>query len=161
MVIREVEARDVEEVVALVAATLAEFGLTFGQGSPTDDQVRALPSSYASSGGCFWIARDDDAGALLGCCGVFPVESKTFELRKMYLSPSARGKGVGKALLDVAVRWTKQQGADRMVLDTTEQMTRAIAFYEAHGFVRDDAQIRGARCSRGYTLRLDRAPLLT
>jgi hypothetical protein len=38
-----------------------------------------------------------------------------------------------------------------MVLDTVEEMAHAIAFYEAHGFVRDDAQIRGARCTRGYS----------
>ena len=38
----------------------------------------------------------------------------------------------------------------RLVLDTTEQMTRAIRFYEENGFVRDDTQVRGSRCSRGY-----------
>ena len=41
-------------------------------------------------------------------------------------------------------------GAGPFVLDTAEQMTRAIAFYESQGFVRDDAQKRGARCTRGY-----------
>jgi hypothetical protein len=40
------------------------------------------------------------------------------------------------------------------VLDTIEAMTRAIAFYEAHGFVRDVSQKRAARCSRGYVRRL-------
>jgi hypothetical protein len=37
-----------------------------------------------------------------------------------------------------------------MVLDTVEQMKGAIGFYEANGFARDDTQIRGARCTRGY-----------
>jgi ribosomal protein S18 acetylase RimI-like enzyme len=41
-----------------------------------------------------------------------------------------------------------------MVLDTTEAMGAAIEFYERHGFVRDDAQIRGARATRGYVRRL-------
>ena len=68
----------------------------------------------------------------------------------MYLSPAARGRGVGVRLLDEAVAFARAEGGQRMVLDTVEAMTRAIAFYEAHGFVRDDAQIRGARCSRGY-----------
>jgi putative acetyltransferase len=78
------------------------------------------------------VATDD--GALLGTCGVFPLGGGDWELRKMYLDAAARGRGVGR----------------RLVLDTTEQMTRAIAFYEANGFVRDDAQVRGSRCSRGY-----------
>jgi hypothetical protein len=45
-------------------------------------------------------------------------------------------------------------GGTALVLDTIEAMTRAIAFYEANGFVRDDAQVRGARCTRGYIKRL-------
>ena len=91
---------------------------------------------------------------LLGTCGVFPVAPGTFELRKMYLHPSARGRGLGQQLLDESVRWTRLHGGRRIVLDTTERMDRAIAFYEANGFVRDDTEIRGARCSRGYTREL-------
>jgi ribosomal protein S18 acetylase RimI-like enzyme len=68
----------------------------------------------------------------------------------MYLRSSARGLGIGQRLLDEAIRWVRASGGTRMVLDTIHEMTRAIAFYEANGFVRDDRQIRGARCSRGY-----------
>ena len=44
----------------------------------------------------------------------------------------------------------RTKGGTRIVLDTIEEMTRAISFYEAHGFVRDDCQVRGSRCTRGY-----------
>lgn len=147
--VRPVTDGDVPDVVALVTATLAEFGLTFGTGSPTDAALLALPGSYESTGGAFWIARGED-GALLGTCGVAPVAPGTYELRKMYLAPAARGLGLGTRFLDTAVAWARAAGGHTMVLDTVEAMTRAIAFYEANGFVRDDAQIRGARCSRGY-----------
>jgi len=142
--IRPVERDDVASVVTLVTEVLAEFGLTFG--NSTDDALLQLPESYAA--GAFWVAYDGDA--LLGTCGVDAVGPATFELRKMYLRSSARGLGLGKRLLDVAVAWARERGGTKLVLDTTEQMARAIAFYEAHGFVRDDTQIRGARCSRGY-----------
>jgi putative acetyltransferase len=134
-----------------VTEVLAEFGLTFGSGSATDDQLRGLPASYADHGGAFWVARDAAAEALLGTAGAFPIADGDFELRKMYLASASRGRGVGKQLLDAVVVFARACGGRRLVLDTTEAMTRAIAFYEAHGFVRDDAQIRGARCSRGYT----------
>ena len=146
--IRPVRADDVPAVLALVATTLAEFGLEFGKGAKTDDELRALPGSYDA--GAFWVAVE--RGELLGTCGVFPVAPDTFELRKMYLSPASRGRGLGVQLLDVAVAWVREHGGRRIVLDTVEAMTRAIAFYEAHGFVRDDAQIRGSRCTRGYVL---------
>ena len=143
-----VTAADVPEVIQLVSATLAEFGLEFGKGSSTDDELHALPASYADRGGAFWIARRD--GKLVGTCGMYPLSASTIELRKMYLSPAARGTGLGKQLLDTAIEWARQQRATHVVLDTMEKMTRAIQFYEAHGFVRDDAHIRGSRCTRGY-----------
>jgi GNAT superfamily N-acetyltransferase len=153
--VREVRDGDVRHVVTLVTDVLAEFGLRFGAGSTTDDEVTQLPGSYADRGGAFWVATDE-AGLILGTCGAFPVAPSVYELRKMYLLPAARGRGAGRQLLDACVAWTRARGALRLVLDTTEQMDRAIAFYEKHGFVRDDAQIRGARCSRGYALDLRR-----
>ena len=151
--IREAQATDVPAVLALVADVLAEFGLEFGKGSPTDAELHDLPASYTSRGGAFWVALE--SGKLIGTCGVFPVAPPTYELRKMYLRDVSRGAGLGKRLLDEAVGWTRRQGGARLVLDTVEQMTRAIAFYEANGFVRDDGEIRGARCTRGYARVLD------
>jgi putative acetyltransferase len=149
MRVRPVTKEDVPAVVSLVRTTLAEFGLTFGEGSDTDEQVKCLPESYDQGGGGFWVA-EDEGGVLLGTCGVYPVTPGDMELRKMYLSPAARGKGVGKRLLEESIAFCRARGARRMVLDTIEEMTRAIAFYERNGFVRDDAQVRGERCSRGY-----------
>jgi putative acetyltransferase len=152
VVVRPVERADVPAVVALVRDVLAEFGLEFGKGSPTDAQLHELPDAYVARGGAFWIVTVD--GTLAGTCGVFPVAPAIFELRKMYLRPISRGLGLGTRLLDVAVEWTRSRGGEQLVLDTVDEMARAIAFYEANGFVRDDAQIRGARCTRGYARRL-------
>jgi putative acetyltransferase len=150
--IRLVRDTDVPAVVALVRDVLSEFGLRFGEGATTDEELWHLPSSYADHGGAFWVV--DAAGALLGTLGVFPVAPDTFELRKMYLRPKARGVGLGKGLLETSLVWLRERSARRVVLDTTEQMDRAIAFYESNGFVRDDTQRRGARCSRGYSKEL-------
>jgi len=147
--VRAVDPGDVPGVVSLVTEVLTEFGLTFGRGSKTDEELTRLPAAYADHGGAFWVALDG-AGALVGTCGLFPVAPGDYEIRKMYLRASARGLGVGRALLDTCIAWAREQGARRLVLDTFEPMKDAIAFYEKHGFVRDDAQIRGSRCTRGY-----------
>ncbi|MBV8761812.1 MAG: GNAT family N-acetyltransferase [Deltaproteobacteria bacterium] len=149
--IRPVTAADVPAVVALITRTLAEFNLQFGVGTPTDDPIRSLPSSYTDAGGAFWVAASDH---IVGTCGLYPVDPGIYELRKMYLDPAARGTGIAVRLLDTAVDFARAQGATAIVLDTLDSMTRAIAFYEAHGFTRDDTQIRGTRCSRGYIRRL-------
>lgn len=148
--VRFVISDDVPDIIALVSDTLAEFGLEFGKGAATDDELRELPFSYQAHGGAFWVARASGSAALLGTCGVFPVAAETYELRKMYLRPAARGLGLGSRLLGLADAWTREVGGRTLVLDTIEAMQGAIKFYEANGFVRDDHQIRGARASRGY-----------
>jgi GNAT superfamily N-acetyltransferase len=152
-VIAPVTELDVPEVIALVAEVLAEYGLEFGKGTKTDDDLRGLPASYASHGGAFWVGRGE-AGELLGTAGVFPVAPYTFELRKMYLRPAARGHGLGSRLLAVAEAFVRGEGGHLIVLDTIEAMASACRFYEARGFVRDDAQIRAARATVGYAKRL-------
>lgn len=152
-VILPISDADVPEVIALVAEVLAEFGLEFGKGTKTDDDLRGLPASYASNDGAFWIGRAA-SGELLGTCGVFPVAPSTFELRKMYLRPAARRVGLGSGLLDIAEAWVRERGGTLIVLDTIEAMASACSFYERRGFVRDDVQIRAARATRGYAKRL-------
>lgn len=149
--VRAVREEDVPAVVALVRDVLAEFGLTFGDGSATDAELHDLPRSYEGRG-AFWVAEKD--ARILGTCAAFRVAPSVYELRKMYLHADARGLGLGRLLFNETVEWVRAQGGTTIVLDTIHAMTRAIAFYEANGFVRDDAQIRGARCSRGYRLDL-------
>lgn len=144
---------DVPEVIALVAEVLAEYGLEFGKGTKTDDDLQTLPGSYASRGGAFWVGRAE-TGELLGTAGVFPVAPQTFELRKMYLRPAARGHGLGSRLLAAAEAFVRAQGGNLIVLDTIDAMASACRFYEARGFVRDDKQIRAARATVGYAKRL-------
>jgi putative acetyltransferase len=146
--LRFARSEDVPAIVAVVREVLAEFGLTFGEGAATDEELLRLPASYEDAGGAFWVACDGDL--VVGTCGVFPVAPKTVELRKMYLERAARRTGLGQRLLDTSIAWSRERGHTAMVLDTTDKMERAIAFYEANGFARDDRQIRGARCSRGY-----------
>jgi putative acetyltransferase len=152
MRIRAAEGRDVVAVTALVREVLAEFGLTLGQGSDTDAQLADLPGSYTRDGGAFFVAENE--GQLVGTAGVSPVGEGTFELRKMYLVQGARRGKLGQRLFEVCLEHVRARGGTRVVLDTTDEMKGAIAFYEKNGFVRDDAYLRGARCSRGYRLDL-------
>ena len=154
MSLRPIQPADVPAAIALVKETLGEFGLAFGEGSPTDAQMLELPSSYRDHGGEFFIALNA-GGELLGTAGVMPVAPGVYELRKMYLRPKSRGRGVGRRLLDACLDFCRAAGAKSVVLDTVHEMEEAVVFYERNGFVRDDTQIRGSRCSRGYRLDLN------
>jgi putative acetyltransferase len=160
--VRPVTSTDVPDVVALVRAALEEFGFVFGEGSDTDTALLSLPGSYEEAGGAFFVAVLDSTDAasgalgttLAGTAGIYPVGGGEYELRKMYLAPSARGHGLGTRLLAACIDAARARNATRLVLDTAEAMTAAIALYERTGFVRDDAYCHASRCTRGYRLEL-------
>jgi len=59
------------------------------------------------------------------------------EIRLLAVVPSARGLGVGKALVDECVRRTRETGVSVITLHTTDLMQVAMKMYERMGFVRD------------------------
>jgi len=62
---------------------------------------------------------------------------------------------LGGRLFDLCLAHVRESNGRLLVLDTPEQMSDAIRFYEKRGFVRDDRRISAPRCSRGYALRLE------
>jgi putative acetyltransferase len=148
-----IELRHVPQVIGLVRRTLAEFGIEFGRGSATDAQLVSLPGSYTDHGGAFFVAVGE-RDTVVGTCGLFPLGQGTYELRKMYLAPEARGAGLGRQLLLACLDFARDRGARSVVLNTIDAMKAAISLYERQGFVRDDTQIRAPRCTRGYRLDL-------
>jgi GNAT superfamily N-acetyltransferase len=101
-----------------------------------------------------WIA--DDAGSVVGSAALRDLGDGAVELKRMYLRPEARGRGLGKQLLGVALDWARSHEKRAVRLDTSERMVAAQRLYEAHGFrrVAGDAPRQG-QCRLLYELRLD------
>jgi ribosomal protein S18 acetylase RimI-like enzyme len=59
----------------------------------------------------------------------------TAQLVSMWVTPSARGKGVGNALINASIEWSRALGADGIHLDVFEDNEHAIRLYRRHGFV--------------------------
>lgn len=77
------------------------------------------------------------------------------QLKRMYLRPSMRGRGLGRELLGVALDWARAQGKRLVRLDTSERMVAAQRLYEANGFVRVPGEApRQGQCRLLYELRL-------
>lgn len=150
--LRAATTADVPAVLALVRSVLAEFDMALGEGAESDAMLERLPDAWTAHGGAFFVAELN--GALVGTAAVERLPDGDFELQKMFLAPASRGHGVGRRLLDACVAVARTAGAHRVVLDTANQMTAAIAFYERAGFVRDDSVRRASRCHRGYRLDL-------
>jgi ribosomal protein S18 acetylase RimI-like enzyme len=57
-------------------------------------------------------------------------------LVSMWVMPSARGRGVGDALVHAVIEWAREQSASHVVLDVVPTNAHAIALYERHSFIR-------------------------
>jgi ribosomal protein S18 acetylase RimI-like enzyme len=77
----------------------------------------------------------EDAGM-----GDDPVEPGTANLRMLGVDPEARGRGVGRALVDACLDLARRQGKRAVTLHTTSDMKVAHRLYESMGFARDPAR---------------------
>lgn len=99
---------------------------------PTTDDLFAL---FRAEGAYYIVAEEE--GKILGGAGVFPTEGLPLgyaELVKLYLSKEARGKGIGKALLEKNIEKARHLGYDTLYLESFPELDHAVGLYRKVGF---------------------------
>lgn len=138
--IRPIGPADDRAVAALIRDVMTEHGAV-GEGfSIRDPEVDAMSAAYAAPDARYWVVVGAD-DAPVGCGGFARLAGTTpedgvCELRKMYFRPAVRGRGMGRALLDLALREARATGYRTMYLETLKSMADAERLYVAAGFVR-------------------------
>ncbi|MFT4114489.1 GNAT family N-acetyltransferase [Silvibacterium sp.] len=74
------------------------------------------------------------AGEVVGCCALVAIREGEFELAKMTVSEAARGRGVGRRLLEYTIAEGRRRGARRLYLNSNSRLQNAIHLYEQLGF---------------------------
>jgi putative acetyltransferase len=120
-------------VLRLIGGVFAEYGLTFDPAGYDADLTR-IPGKYFRVGGAFWVLEED--GCVVGTIGVVPVSATEIEIKRVYLDPSLRGQGLGRALVEHALSWASASGHTRVRLWSDVKFTRSHVMYERLGFVR-------------------------
>jgi putative acetyltransferase len=95
-------------------------------------ELAHLSEEYGPPAGAFLLARDGDVA--LGCVGLRRSANGVAEMKRLYLAPAARGRGVGRLLAEAIVAKAKELGYASVVLDTLPTMKEAQALYAALGF---------------------------
>lgn len=98
-----------------------------------EEELRNLPGDYAPPRGEFLIAYAR-GGEPMGCIAVRPFEQRVCEIKRLFLAPAARGKGLGHRLCDAILMEARRLGYSRAVLDTGSFMGAAQRVYEQAGF---------------------------
>lgn len=96
------------------------------------EELETLPGKFAAPKGRLIMALELDQP--IGCAALRPIDEHTCELKRMYVLPQFRGKGVGKSLAGYLIQEAKKIDYKMMRLDTGRFLTTAITIYEALGF---------------------------
>lgn len=86
-------------------------------------ELAALPESYVV------LLLAQEAGAAAGCVGVRVLDSRTAEMKRLYVRPAYRGRGIGRALSETAIAAARRGGYQRIVLDSLPKMRAALSLY--------------------------------
>jgi len=98
-----------------------------------DEELKNLPGAYAPPSGRLLLAHHQ--GQAAGCVALRPLDRQICEMKRLYVRPAYRGKGVGRILVDRVITEARGIGYERMRLDTIESsMQDAIALYRRRGF---------------------------
>lgn len=96
---------------------------------------RTLNDPFAAivdPGGDVLIVRD--GREIVGCAAVVRSSAEVFELSKMAVTPAARGRGIGRQLIQAAIARARQLGATTLFLGSNTKLANAVHLYENVGF---------------------------
>jgi putative acetyltransferase len=99
-----------------------------------DQELAKLPGDYAPPGGRLLLAVEDDE--LAGCIAMRKLEPRVCEMKRLFVRPTHRAKGLGRVLVNAIIDEARKLGYTTMRLDTLPgRMDKAIALYRSIGFV--------------------------
>ena len=120
------------DATRLIAALNAELSAAFPE--PGANHFSLNAAQVAAGDGAFLVAYLDDVA--VGCGAVRRLDQTTAELKRMYVDPSVRGRGIGRALVAALEREAKIIGATRVVLEIGTRLAPAIKLYESMEYAR-------------------------
>jgi ribosomal protein S18 acetylase RimI-like enzyme len=132
--IARAQASDIPDLARLFRAYEAHIGVDLAY-QDFAMEVATLPGKYGPPRGRLLVARDA-SGSAIGCIALRPLsETGCGEMKRLFVTPAARGIGLGWALAEAIVGEAADLGYEELRLDTLPSMRDAIALYRKLGFV--------------------------
>ncbi|TKC01785.1 GNAT family N-acetyltransferase [Pedobacter cryotolerans] len=135
--IRPIQPKDDAAIGELIKAVLTEFKANKPGTAYFDESTNHLSTLFTLPNSAYWVVEED--GKIIGGGGIFPTEglpADICELVKLYLHQSARGKGLGVALMDKCFEQAKTFGYKKIYLESMPELNQAVSLYKKLGFER-------------------------
>jgi putative acetyltransferase len=132
----EFEQAESAQQIAAVRELFLEYAQSLGFSlcfQSFDQELAELPGDYAPPAGRLQLATFE--GQPAGCVALHKLDSDVCEMKRLYVRPHFRGKGLGKALAERIINEARQIGYKKLRLDTVEPVMRAaVVMYRTLGF---------------------------
>lgn len=123
-------------ILAMAKALVSEYASMphiAGRWATPEADIAALPAPYVRPAGILLVAHDD--AEPIGCGALLAFAPGIGEIKRVYVRPQGRGRGVGETVTRALIDYARQLGFDRVRLDTAPELLAARALYERLGFV--------------------------
>lgn len=97
-----------------------------------EEELRHLEGKYGPPRGALILAAEN--GAAAGCIALREMDETRCELKRLYVCPAFRGRGLGRTLTDMIIARAREAGYREMLLDTLPFLRSARRIYRAAGF---------------------------
>jgi GNAT superfamily N-acetyltransferase len=114
---------------------LDELVVRFGDVLDVAAVLTAARSDYAPPAGLF-VVSPGEAGPALACGALHWLDDDRGEIKRMWVTPGARGTGLAARLLAFLEELVRESGRPTVVLDTNSGLVEAIRLYDRSGYER-------------------------
>ena len=120
-------------VLDVIGTVFEEYGMSFDP-SDFDSDLLDIPGHYADRGG--WFSVLTDAGRVVGTVAAVPKDAAACEIKRLYLLPQYRGRGLGRALMEHILDRVREAGFREAVAWSDVRLETAHQVYDRLGFER-------------------------
>ena len=110
----------------------AELGALFGY--KPDEALPLEADDLTRPHGLVLVVRKGEVGEAVGCGALKLLDGGIGEIKRMWIAPGARGRGLGARLLDALEAAARAEGCERTRLDSNGRLSAAVAMYRARGY---------------------------
>lgn len=135
IIIRKIQKSDNLELAKIIRSCFHDFNVATEGTVYVDSSTDHLFELFYQKNSALFVAEEN--GKLLGCCGIFPTEGlpeSCAELVKFYLHKDARGKGIGRQLMEASINFAKETGYSSIYIESLPEFSTAVSIYEKQGF---------------------------
>jgi len=126
---RRAEVADIEQIKEILFSALKEYEIAIPDNYSVSDIDNLHIDNYR--GGVFILLREK---RVVGFIVIRPITEDCLELKRLYLTSSERGKGLGLFLLNQAIDYAKKNDYKSIRLETSSKFREAVSLYKKHGF---------------------------